>query len=354
MANIEFRNPSKQDLNNQPAYVSDLALAMGVDFSEKVQNEDGKEVYSAVFWTNDLNKDGENISGGYISGTKGLSGAEMYRNDIGVLPCIKNAAENGITTARLSNNPNDAREYLYDEKTQSFKMAPQTVVSGSIGNELTELLNGQFGQRITELTDKYNRGLINSKIYEETLTELQEKQKSFSVLESGFPTVQRFGGEVDGKDGLKPLKTVSYNGETYACYENDSFRDFNNRVKEGAEFSNGVTVYDRNKTTPYSFNWFKYEPILAERKENGDVQLRTVLMPCPRISKHMLPELNAAVETAQKQEGGLRPMDLKFRPIEYRYLNGNFAAHLGLTTDLTLEHGQKLQQAHVKETEQSM
>lgn len=337
MANIEFRTPSKEDIT-KPVHVSDLALAMGVDFSGEVQNKYGDMVPSAgLFWTNSVYTDiNKNILGAVYNGVDEKEwSTPLHRNNIGVLPCIKNAAENGITTARLSDDVNDTREYLYDEKTQSFKMAPQTLATGNVQSEIWELLNGEFDKNFETLEKDYQKGMMSSELYEKKLADLKTKQESFSIVENGFPIVKRFGGKNDGKDDLKVLRTVSYNGETYAEYQIDSH---NNPVKDGAKFSNGMVI-DNHKTVFGETYWFKYEPILAEHKENGDVQLNTVLMPCPRISKDMQEDLNTTLS-----EG------VKYKPIDYRYLNGNFAAHLGLNTDLIQKHEQKLQQAQ----EQSM
>jgi hypothetical protein len=337
MSNIEFRSPSKEDLKNQPAFVSDLAIAMGVDYTGEIKNQYGDMVPSAgLFWTNSVSKD---INGNYLGAVsdginENIRPCSMDCNKIGVLPCIKNAAENGITTARLSDDVNDTREYLYDEKTQSFKMVPQSLASGNAEHEIWELLNGEFDKNFERLENEYQRGLMSSEIYKEKLAELQKKHDSFSILEEGVPVVKRFGGNKDGEDKLKTLKTVAYNGAIYAQYEIDSY---NNPVKDGAKFNIGMDV--ENKNSVYGMydksHWFKYEPVLAERKENGDVQLRTVLMPCPRISKDMQEELNDSINQGTT----------KFHPLDYRYLNGNFAAYLGLTTDLVQEHEQKMRQA---------
>lgn len=349
MANVKFTNPSEKDLSGKPVYVSDLAMALGADFGEMVQDEAGQMVPSGKFWTNGLHVSSDDHVFGKVADAADQAAHinQVHDNSVGVLPCIKNAAENGITTARLTNDQNDTREYLYDEKTQSFKMAPQTFVGFNLGYELEDLLQGNFERRLADLEKDYQNGRVGQELYTKKLADLQAKQSSFAVVEDGFPTVQRVGAT---EDHLKRLTTVVCNGETYARYTVDSFRNMNNPVKNGAKFNNGVTtIYDQEKGG--GSYWFKFEPILAERQANGDVQLRTVLMPAPYMQKDKQAEFNQAV--AKMQDGTL---DKPFHTLVHTYMNVFLAQQLGYTTDLIVERAQQNQQNQdqAQETERNM
>lgn len=350
MANVKFTNPSGKDLSDKPVYVSDLAMAMGATFGEEVENEAGKMVPAAKFWTNDLvrDKDGNNFIE-VADGTpaKNKQNAQVQFRDVGVLPCIQNAAENGLTTARLTNDPNDTREYLYDEKTKSFKMAPQSYVNEDLQFELTHLaydIRYEIPAQISKLEEEYKSGRISQGNYETQMEALREKQNSLTEVESGFTALDVGENNTYYKD----IETFVYKGETYARYYISDLNKNAHHIKEGAKFSTGRPI---KKGIEY---WFKYEPILAERNQNGDIQFRTVLTSMPFMPMRMREKFNESVRDVAVDENGHNTEPLTGNYLPGVYMNEVLAKNLGLTTDLMLEHEQKQAQEQQQANDREM